>query len=283
MADVNFRSFHLAILAAAGAALLVIFGWEFVEHFLLANFGGLTHSWLDLAEGAVLTFFPTVAVFIFFAHRWHSEREATLKNLRALNQKLRELAVTDGLTGVANHRYFQMTLEREWQRMLRHGHMLTCVMLDVDNFKKFNDEHGHPAGDAVLAAVGRVLKAEFREIDTVTRYGGEEFAMLLAEKPGHLLGLQKVLERIRACIAEAEINWHGERLHITASLGAAMVPSPLITTPDKLVQAADKALYVAKKAGKNRFEIFGVKREELAKPSAVPVAPKAKKSSRQSR
>lgn len=182
--------------------------------------------------------------------------------LEAVNKKLRELAVTDAVTGVYNHRYFEIMLEKEWQKMLRFAHPLACVILDLDDFKRVNDDYGHQAGDFILRSVAEFLHHEFREIDIVSRYGGEEFAVIMVEKPGHLRGLRLTMERIRKKLATTKFQYGGHTIRITASLGGALAPNPKLGTPAMLVNVADRAMYLAKKAGKNRVKVFEGRNKE---------------------
>jgi len=160
----------------------------------------------------------------------------------------------DPLTGVANHGHFQETLYREVTRHQRTGERLVLLLVDLDDFKKVNDRHGHPTGDAVLKAVVARLLASVREMDTVARYGGEEFAVVLPQTDadhGH-----RVAERLRSAVAAAPLSagLAGE-LGLTISIGIAVYPDDA-SSKGALVEAADKALYAAKKTGKNRVVRF---------------------------
>ncbi len=113
----------------------------------------------------------------------HDELSAKVRELELARERLRQLAITDGLTGLYNHRYFKEHLEQELYRASRHQSRVSVVMVDIDHFKKFNDTYGHPAGDATLRAIARLLKENIRKIDLAARYGGEEFCLVLVETP----------------------------------------------------------------------------------------------------
>ncbi len=167
-----------------------------------------------------------------------------------LHEVVERQAVTDELTGLANRRRFQETLATEVERARRFESPLALVMLDIDDFKRVNDTHGHQMGDEVLREVGRIVRDSSREIDTPARYGGEELAMVL---PGtDVEGAYNLAERVRRQIEELELPLAGGgALRLTASFGAATLPQ---SADDErgLVEAADTALYEAKHSGKNR-------------------------------
>ena len=164
--------------------------------------------------------------------------------LERANEQLETLATTDGLTGLKNHRTFQDRLREEVTRAERHLTPLSMVLLDVDQFKQFNDNFGHPAGDEVLRQVARILSQSLREHDMVARYGGEEFVMILPCTD--LRGAGVIAERCRAAIEAA--NWTHRA--VTASFGAAAL-TPAMTGQADLIVAADTALYAAKHGGRN--------------------------------
>jgi diguanylate cyclase (GGDEF)-like protein len=171
--------------------------------------------------------------------------------LTKANELLALLATTDELTGVKNHRSFQESLRVEWRRSQRSGAPLSLLMIDVDYFKRFNDTHGHPAGDALLRDLARCLREHLRETDRVARYGGEEFAVLLLDT--NQKTARHVAEKLRAAV-EATHFAHAESPateRVTISLGVASYPTDA-GEPKALVEAADQALYRAKRAGRNR-------------------------------
>ena len=174
--------------------------------------------------------------------------EAANSELAAVNARLEALAMTDGLTGLKNHRSFQDKLAGEFERSRRYDVPLALLMLDVDQFKLFNDAFGHPAGDEVLKRVATVLQEEARTTDFVARYGGEEFALILPETTAE--GARATAERIRAALAGQV--W--ERRAITVSIGIATL-HPAAAAPISLVEEADAALYRSKQNGRNRVTL----------------------------
>jgi len=172
--------------------------------------------------------------------------------LREKNAKLEELSRTDTLTGAANLRQLQEAMRIELTRASRTKVAMAFVMLDVDHFKQLNDRHGHQAGDIGLKQVAEILRIGLRQYDTVARYGGDEFAMLLPETDQ--AGAMACAERCRAEIEKlTPAGPDGARL--TASIGIALYPNPEVKTPQDLIKIADAALYEAKKAGRNRVVI----------------------------
>jgi diguanylate cyclase (GGDEF)-like protein len=173
------------------------------------------------------------------------------------NAHLYELAMVDGLTGLFMRRYFDARIEEEIERSKRYGTAFSVVMMDVDDFKSLNDTHGHLIGDRVLRGIANVVKSQMRGVDTAARYGGEEIAVILPRT--EMLNAYNVGERIRAAIAELRITTDGEppkSLRVTASFGIAGYPESKARNGEDLVRRADRALYRAKKTGKNRVELF---------------------------
>jgi diguanylate cyclase (GGDEF)-like protein len=172
--------------------------------------------------------------------------------LEAANQRLEMLAITDGLTGLANRRHFNEVLEVEWKRALRSGSSIGLAMIDIDQFKLYNDHYGHLGGDECLKRVAACIKAGQRVVgDLAARYGGEEFVLVL---PGtDLAGAYTVAERLRRRVAKL-LEPHATSLHgmVTISVGiTAFVPSEDATAAQHL-EVADTALYEAKHHGRNQ-------------------------------
>jgi len=171
--------------------------------------------------------------------------------LQALIDKLAELSLKDPLTGLSNRRYFQNILVREIEMVARSGEPALLLMLDIDHFKSVNDTHGHPAGDAVLQSVAKTLAACVRPMDTVARFGGEEFVIILPSCQGHY-GHQ-VAERIRESVGALRIPLpSGQTLSVTISIGGAYAPRWVRSTSELWLDRADIELYRAKSEGRNR-------------------------------
>jgi diguanylate cyclase (GGDEF)-like protein len=179
------------------------------------------------------------------------------------SQELRKISITDSLTGLLNRRYFQERLAEEVDRATRHGHPLSLIMIDIDHFKAYNDANGHPAGDKALMLVGRALRGSIRAIDVVSRFGGEEFAVILPETQKEKA--EEIGERIRR---EVEgLYFAGEESlplgRLTVSLGVAGFPEDAGDLKS-LIQKSDQALYLAKDQGRNRIVTYGA-----AEPAAL--------------
>ncbi|MDO8964499.1 MAG: GGDEF domain-containing protein [Coriobacteriia bacterium] len=173
-----------------------------------------------------------------------------------LHEELERLSVTDRLTELYNHGYFQQRLDEELGRATRFGHPLSLIMIDLDDFKQFNDAYGHPRGDRVLQAVSERIRANLREIDVAARYGGEEFVIVLPETDTE--GAFAVADRIRAGVERLDfIGAEGAPpVNKTISVGVATFPLHA-PTQGRLIEAADKAMYGAKRSGKNAVHIAG--------------------------
>lgn len=176
------------------------------------------------------------------------------RELDRANKELDRLSRTDALTGLFNRRYFEERFAVEFARSNRYRAPLSCLMIDIDHFKRINDSHGHAFGDKVLQAVATVAQDTLRDVDMLARYGGEEFLALLPETgPAEAL---RVSERVRRGIEQlklsAEVMGDAQRVRCTASIGLATFPVPSIDSAEALLRAADDALYTAKEGGRNR-------------------------------
>jgi diguanylate cyclase (GGDEF)-like protein len=189
---------------------------------------------------------------IIEANAWLQDQlltaQATIKHQQSeLEHHILE-ANSDGLTGIGNRRAFDLELARQLSLWQRYGTEFSLIMFDIDRFKDVNDQHGHPAGDAVLRTTARLIRENLREVDFAARYGGEEFAAILPDTDHH--GALMAGDRIRKAIAEARIPWEDKQLSITVSVGIAGLS--LRDDAAALVRRADEALYISKRAGRNR-------------------------------
>ena len=177
----------------------------------------------------------------------------SLKNSQ-LFREVRENSVRDGLTGCFNREHALEVLDGEIRRARRSKLPLSLIMIDLDNFKKINDSHGHLCGDAVLAAIGARMRSELRGSDLKCRYGGDEFMVILPDTP--LGGAKQVSENLRQALESHPIAWNAEQIRVTASFGVGVV-NPTDQDPLAAIARADAALYRAKERGRN-----GVQAEE---------------------
>jgi diguanylate cyclase (GGDEF)-like protein len=175
-----------------------------------------------------------------------ADQVAVAVNHARLFQQMQQQALTDGLTGCFNRRFFEIQLERDLHLATRMRQPVSLIMLDIDHFKLVNDTHGHDAGDGALRIIAGALREEVRGVDTAARYGGEEFAVILPQ--AGLEGALLVAERLRARIEKMEMQGVGR---ITASFGVATFPMHA-SSRELLVTTADRALYQAKRTGRNR-------------------------------
>jgi len=178
------------------------------------------------------------------------------RELAQANARLAQLAVTDGLTGLYNHRHFHERLALEVERSNRNGLPLALFMIDVDHFKRYNDKNGHPAGDEVLRQVARLLSDGRRANDICARYGGEEFAVVLVDTPK--LTAFQVAEKLRQRVADHAFEGAADQPdgRLTVSIGVAAF-SEDASEAEGLVRAADAALYRAKAGGRNCVVLAG--------------------------
>ena len=173
--------------------------------------------------------------------------DAAYKELEGTNAQLKEASFKDEVTGLYNRRFFSVRLEEEVSRYRRFNHPVALVLMDLDGFKAVNDEMGHVVGDETLRDIGQILMKHSRGINVASRYGGDEFAVLLVETS--TAGACLYADRIRRLIASHPFSHH---MPITASFGVASLPDDEAATSEDLIRAADDALYAAKRAGKNQ-------------------------------
>jgi diguanylate cyclase (GGDEF)-like protein len=250
----RFRDLTLAIVA--GLLLGVTAIAYHLALLIVRPLDRLTKGAAEVAEGDLAVDLPTATgevgdltyVFNHMVGRLRQSRQqldAVNEMLRERNEELERLSASDSLTGLSNRRVLTQRLAEELLRSQRQNHSFTVLMLDVDHFKKYNDAHGHPAGDEVLKRVANILRTSTRAGDCTARYGGEEFAVLLSGKGAE--AAMQLAERIRERVAEEEFPAG----RITISAGIAEFPHHGHTA-EAVISSADEALYEAKREGRNR-------------------------------
>lgn len=203
----------------------------------------------DFGTLAAVTLY-LAGMYMVTSNPYREYRSALTSNLM-----LTEMSNTDGLTSLRNRRSFDEQLQEEVQRAQRSGYALTVLLLDIDHFKRINDEHGHPAGDHCITSVAQCLTGAIgRAADTIARYGGEEFAVILPNTGADHAVM--VAERIRHSVEDSSIRFEGAAIPLTVSVGCCSVEiADTHTQPEDLIARADKALYAAKNEGRNRVEL----------------------------
>lgn len=203
--------------------------------------------------GDYLFTIPLVVEKNLAAARVTAEREALRQELERKNLQLERMAATDPLTGLYNRRHFQSVLEQLFSESQRYQSDLSCVMIDLDGYKQFNDTFGHQVGDQLLVVVGRGISANLRQMDVAARYGGDEFVLLLPRA-----GVEEasvVADRIPRQFIETSREMVGGGTGVTMSVGIASVRTCRPAGPDQLIARADAALYQAKQSGRNRVAV----------------------------
>lgn len=170
-----------------------------------------------------------------------------------LYQKVQELAITDSLTQVFSRRYLMERFNEEFVRAKKFKYNLSFLMVDIDNFKEYNDRYGHLVGDAILMEVSKTIKESTRQVDLLGRYGGEEFSVILTETDKE--GARLAAERIRYSVEHRDIKVYDENLRVTISIGISVFPDTGSSKED-IIENADSALYQAKQKGKNIICIY---------------------------
>ena len=189
------------------------------------------------------------------------------EELRRVNAQLTELSTRDGLTGLYNRRYLFERLATEVERAVRYGTPLSCIMLDMDDFKPINDEYGHLVGDEVFRRAARVFCSIPRRVDIVARYGGDEVAMLLPASS--IDAAVSVAHRVCDTMAQTSFTVGGGDIKSTVSLGVACLDPTNPLTGDELVRRADMALYCSKRAGGNRVTLWQADLDETPRPDSA--------------
>jgi len=216
--------------------------------------------WIFYWVFAAIVLFMAFFGYQLFVH-WQRSQDGLLAELHRANADLQKLATTDALTGLLNRRAADRRLSAEWQRAQRFPQSAAMVMLDIDHFKDINDRHGHPAGDAALRALARVIRSVMREMDFAARYGGEEFMIVLPETGAQ--GAFAFAERLREQVAASAVLHEGARFHMQVSLGVAIASKEEASYERWLIRA-DRALYRAKQSGRNRTVLDGEAAQSLA-------------------
>lgn len=231
---------------------------------LIASDQSMSPSLLDSADVKAVLCEPLIMQGLWFGdislhqnhpRHWSEDEIQLLKTVAQqisvvainseLHRKVQQQSVRDGLTGLFNRRYFDESLKIEFERASRYNQPLTLAIIDLDNLKKINDELGHLAGDSAIRQIGETLHKHSRRVDIATRYGGDEFAVILPQTPWS--GGQAATEHWRQAISKCLVENH----QLTVSIGYATFPQHA-ATPEELIKAADIALYQAKKEGRNR-------------------------------
>ncbi|QYF96160.1 diguanylate cyclase [Massilia sp. PAMC28688] len=214
-------------------------------------------TWCDMPRSGKRRYIAADASPIFDDDGELAAVVQTLRDItdeKAAQNALQQLATRDGLTGLANRRCFDETLRAEWARATRQHQPLSLLMVDVDNFKAYNDANGHLGGDECLKRIACAVAKEMRANDLVARYGGEEFAVILPNQS--LKGAAIVAERIRCRVEQLLVpHGSGSNRHVTVSIGAATAFAAPDTDPSQLLAIADAALYRAKHMGRNRISL----------------------------
>lgn len=197
-----------------------------------------------------------------FLDKGCDERELLLRLRNLLRYKKQydemvRLSVVDSLTHVYNRRYFQHRLMDEFERGRRYDREFCCMIVDVDNFKEINDTHGHPVGDNVLRAVAAILRRNTRAADVLSRYGGDEFGLLLPET--NFPGAFVTAERVRSIVEKTNFSKSDSPVKVTLSFGISSLIEGGALGMDELVTQADVALYQAKRSGRNQISFYGRK------------------------
>lgn len=180
---------------------------------------------------------------------------ARLATISMEKAKLYEWSIKDNLTHLFNYHYLQVSLEKEISRAKRYPKDVSMIMLDIDNFKKINDNYGHQAGNMVLTGISEIIRNSIRNnIDIPVRYGGDEFLIILPETD--IKGAESVAKRLLSLIREKEFKYQKDNIKATVSIGITSARKGEIIKKDAIIKRADKAMYEAKKKGKNRIEIW---------------------------
>ena len=183
---------------------------------------------------------------------------ASIGNIKLFERTQRQ-AITDGLTGLVNHRTFYEILEKELWRSRRYGGQISLIMVDVDNLKEINDVHGHRAGDKAIKEISKRIKKCIRQIDTAARYGGDEFAVILINTS--IIDASVVAKRMLDAVSKTPACWNNKEIELSISVGLCQYDSQ--ATPEDITGQSDQALYLAKQSGKNTVRIYEPSKNNL--------------------
>jgi diguanylate cyclase (GGDEF)-like protein len=202
----------------------------------------------------------------------HLEKEVMNRTteLRKAKDKLEQLSITDGMSGLYNYRYLIHSIELELGRAIRYNRTLALLLMDIDYLKNINDTYGHLCGDYVIKTVAKILRSNVRGTDVVARYGGDELAVLLIETDTK--SALEVAEKLKHAIGTHTFEWQTRQLSVTVSIGLTTAPTPGIEDVSDLIGAADRALYQAKKAGRNTIVVLGQEKKTTAADQKVVVS-----------
>jgi len=238
---------------------MLVTGAAVLGAILLLRALGMLLGWLDAGDAlanyrwqAMLVLVAMVAVLSFglgFVYM----------NLERAERRSFELAMRDVLTGLANRRAILDLLRSSVARARRQGQWLSVLMVDIDHFKAVNDNHGHQAGDAVLRQVAQTLASRLRAQDQIGRFGGEEFLVLLPDTQAE--GARVLADALRQAVQQTSTPWGGRQIAVTISVGVCGHPLSEADSPESLIAAADRAMYQAKRLGRNRVEQVGEESE----------------------
>jgi diguanylate cyclase (GGDEF)-like protein len=203
----------------------------------------------------------------------HLEKEVLNRTaeLKQAKDELEQLSITDGLSGLYNYRHLIYSLESELERVIRYNRTLVLLLMDIDYLKNINDTYGHLCGDYVIKTVAKILRSNVRGTDIVARYGGDELAVILIES--NTKSALEVAEKLSGTIGSHPFQWQAKKLSVSVSIGLITVPAPGIQDVSNLIDAADQALYQAKKAGRNTIVVFSQEKKAAASAEKVVVSP----------
>jgi diguanylate cyclase (GGDEF)-like protein len=202
----------------------------------------------------------------------HLEKEVMNRTaeLMAAKDKLEQLSITDGMSGLYNYRYLIHCLESELGRAIRYNRTLALLLMDIDYLKNINDTYGHLCGDYVIKTLAKILRSNVRATDVVARYGGDELAIMFIETDTK--SALEVAEKLNHAIGTHTFEWQTRQLSVSVSMGLTMAPTPGIEDVSDLIDAADRALYQAKKAGRNTIVVLGQEKKIPAADQKVVVS-----------